>query len=58
MAAVELARSVEQAAHGLDLKKAEARVLVDLERSVPLMVAGATAAAPELIERRPSRRQP
>jgi TetR/AcrR family acrAB operon transcriptional repressor len=58
MTPVELARSVELAAHGLNLKKAEASVLVDLERSVRLMVAGATAAAPELIERRPLRRQP
>jgi AcrR family transcriptional regulator len=55
---VELARSVELAAHGLDLKKADASVLVDLERTVRLMVAGATAAAPEAIERRPSRREP
>jgi TetR/AcrR family acrAB operon transcriptional repressor len=53
----ELARSVELAAHGLDVKKVDASVLVDLERSVRLMVAGAIA-APEMIERRPSRRQP
>ena len=58
MTPVELARSVELAAQGLDLKKAEANALVDLERSVRLMVAGAIAAAPEMIERRHSRRQP
>jgi AcrR family transcriptional regulator len=54
---VDLARSVELAAHGLDPKKAQANALVDLERSVRLMVAGATAAAPEMIERRRSRSQ-
>jgi AcrR family transcriptional regulator len=53
----ELARSIELAAHGLDLKKAEATVLADLARSIRLMVAGAIMAAPEAIERRPSRRQ-
>ena len=57
MTPVELARSVELAANGLNLKRAEASVLVDLERSVRLMVAGATAAAPEMIERRRSRSQ-
>lgn len=57
MTPVELARSVELAAHGLDLKKADASALVDLERSIRLMVAGAIAAAPEAIERRPLRRQ-
>lgn len=55
---VELARSVELAAHGLDLKKADASVLVDLERTVRLMVAGAIASAPEAIELRHSRREP
>src|SRR5271168_2384733 len=55
---VELARSVELAAHGLDLKKAGASALVDLERTVRLMVAGAVASAPEAIERRRLRRQP
>jgi AcrR family transcriptional regulator len=54
---VELARSVELAAHGLDLKKADQGALVDLERSIRLMVAGATAAAPEAIERRSLRRK-
>ena len=58
MTPVELARSVELAAHGLDLKKADASALVDLERSIRLMVAGAIAAAPEAVERRPLRRQP
>ena len=53
MTPVELARSVELAAHGLDLKKADASALVDLERSVRLMVAGAIAAAPEVIESTP-----
>jgi AcrR family transcriptional regulator len=56
MTPVELARSIELAARGLDLKKVDARVLLDLERSIRLMVAGATAAAPEAIERRASRR--
>jgi AcrR family transcriptional regulator len=55
---VELARSVELAAQGLDLKKADARVLADLERSVRLMVAGAIAAALDTGDRRHSRRQP
>jgi AcrR family transcriptional regulator len=54
---VELARSIELAAHGLDLKSANAGALADLERSVRLMVAGAIAGAPEAIERRPMRRQ-
>ncbi len=58
MTPVELARSVELAAQGLDLKKADARVLADLERSVRLMVAGAIAAAPDIADRRHSRRQP
>jgi hypothetical protein len=49
---VGLARSVELAAHGLDLKKADASVLDDLERSVRLMVAGAIASAPENLPRR------
>ncbi len=53
----ELARSIELAAHGLDLKSANAGALADLERSVRLMVAGAIAGAPETIERRPMRRQ-
>jgi AcrR family transcriptional regulator len=55
---VELARSIELAAHGLDLKTADASLLVDLERSIRLMVAGAIAAAPEAIDRRPLRREP
>ncbi len=58
MTPVELARSVELAAQGLDLKKADARVLADLERSVRLMVAGAIAAAPDIVDRRHSGRQP
>jgi AcrR family transcriptional regulator len=49
---VGLARSVELAAHGLDLKKADASALDDLERSVRLMVAGAIASAPENLPRR------
>ena len=55
--AVDLARSVELAAHGVDPKKAEANGHVDLERSIRLMVAGAVVAAPETIEPRRSRRQ-
>jgi len=58
MTPAELARSVELAAQGLDLKKADARVLADLERSVRLMVAGAIAAPPDIADRRHSRRQP
>jgi AcrR family transcriptional regulator len=54
---VELARAVELAAHGVDLKKADSHALVDLERSIRLMVAGAVAAAPEAVERRPARRK-
>jgi AcrR family transcriptional regulator len=54
----ELARSIELAAHGLDLKKGDANALADLERSVRLMVAGAIEAAPEAVQRRPSRRLP
>jgi AcrR family transcriptional regulator len=53
----DLARCIELAAHGLDLKKADPSQLVDLERSIRLLVAGAIAASPEAIERRPSRRQ-
>jgi AcrR family transcriptional regulator len=56
MTPVELARAVELAAHGLDLKTADASALADLERSVRLMVAGAVAAAAETPERRPARR--
>jgi AcrR family transcriptional regulator len=48
----ELARAIELAAHGLDLKKAGASALVDLERCVRLMVAGAIAPAPENLARR------
>ncbi len=53
----ELARAVELAAHGLDLKKADPDALLDLERSIRLMVAGAVAAAPKAIERRRARRK-
>jgi AcrR family transcriptional regulator len=58
MTPVELARSVELAARGLDLKTADLSLLGDLERSIRLMVAGALTAEPRAIERRPSRRQP
>jgi AcrR family transcriptional regulator len=58
MSPVELARSIELAAHGLDLKTVDASLLVDLERSIRLMVAGAIAEAPESIDRRPLRREP
>jgi AcrR family transcriptional regulator len=58
MTPVELARSVELAARGLDLKTADLSLLGDLERSIRLMVAGALTAEREAIERRPSRRQP
>ena len=53
MTPVELARAIELAAHGLDLKKGDANLLADLERSVRLMVAGALAAAPEAIATAP-----
>jgi AcrR family transcriptional regulator len=53
-----LARSVELAAHGLDLKKADASAFADLDRSLRLMVAGALAAAPETAQRPPSGRKP
>jgi AcrR family transcriptional regulator len=56
MTPVELARAIELAAHGLDLKTADASLIVDLERSIRLMVAGAIAPAP--LNRRPSRREP
>ncbi len=55
---VELARAIELAAHGLELKKGDANAHADLERSVRLMVAGAIEAAPEAVQRRPSRRLP
>jgi AcrR family transcriptional regulator len=58
MTPVELARSIELAARGLDLKTSDASLLVDLERSIRLMVAGAIAEAPESIDRRPLRREP
>jgi AcrR family transcriptional regulator len=54
---VELARSVELAAHGLDFRKGDKGALVDLDRSVRLMVAGAVVGAPEATTRRPARRQ-
>jgi len=58
VAPIELARSIELAAHGLDLKKAGANLIADLERSVRLMIAGALASAPEAAGRRRSRRLP
>jgi AcrR family transcriptional regulator len=54
MTPVELARSIELAAYGLDLRTANASRLVDLERSIRLMVAGAIAAQPDAIDRRAS----
>jgi AcrR family transcriptional regulator len=41
---IELARCIELAARGLDLSKADASLLADLERSIRLLVAGALAA--------------
>ncbi len=56
---LELARSLEMAIHGLDLKTAGPGAFADLERSIRLMVAGATATpARHAPERRPSRRDP
>ncbi len=52
MAPIELARCIELAAHGLDLAKADASLLV-LERSIRLLVAGALPAAPQLIGVKP-----
>jgi AcrR family transcriptional regulator len=53
MAPIELARCIELAAHGLDLSKADASLLADLERSIRLLVAGALAVAPPLIGGKP-----
>ena len=44
----ELARCIELAARGLDLSKADASLLADLERSIRLLVAGALAAPPPI----------
>lgn len=47
----DLARAIELAARGLDLKTGGAGALADLERSIRLMVAGAVAAPPEAARR-------
>ena len=58
MTPIELARCIELAAHGFDLAKADPSLLVVLERSIRLLVAGALPAAPPLIEREFPRSQP
>ena len=45
---IELARCIDLAARGLDLSKADASLLADLERSIRLLVAGALAAPPPI----------
>lgn len=57
LTARDLARSIELAAHGLDLKTTGAGALADLERSIRLMVGGAVAAAPEAARRLAARRK-
>ena len=57
LTARDLARSIELAAHGLDLKTNGAGALADLERSIRLMVGGAVAAAPEAARRLAARRK-
>jgi AcrR family transcriptional regulator len=51
IAPTELAHCVELAAHGFEIKKAEASLL-DLARSIRLMVAGAIAETPRLTKHR------
>ena len=46
MTPIELARCIELAARGLDLSKADASLLADLERSIRLLVAGALHGRP------------
>jgi AcrR family transcriptional regulator len=46
---IELARCIDLAARGLDLSKADASLLADLERSIRLLVAGALAAPPLIV---------
>jgi AcrR family transcriptional regulator len=55
---IELARCVELAAHGFDLKSADASTLADLARSIRLLVAGAVAETPRAAKPRTSRRRP
>jgi AcrR family transcriptional regulator len=57
MTPTELARCVELAAHGFDLKKADTSLL-DLARSIRLMVAGAIAQTPHLTKPRALRSTP
>jgi AcrR family transcriptional regulator len=52
---IELARCVELAAHGFDLKSADASLLADLARSIRLLVAGAVAETPRQKRPRASR---
>jgi AcrR family transcriptional regulator len=58
MTPIELARCIELVAHGFDLKKADASLLVDLERSIRLIVAGAISATPRSIQRQALRSEP
>ena len=51
----ELGRCIELAARGFDVKKADADVLGDLERSIRLLVSGATAETPQRSKPQPAR---
>ncbi|MGH6799306.1 MAG: hypothetical protein ACREDI_13095, partial [Roseiarcus sp.] len=55
---VELGRCIELAARGFDLKKADEGALVDLVRSIRLLVAGAVVETPQLTESRAQRGRP
>jgi hypothetical protein len=57
MTPVELARCIELAAHGFDLKNADASQLVDLERSIRLLIAGALSPASFAAGRQSARSQ-
>jgi AcrR family transcriptional regulator len=54
----ELGRCIELAARGFDLKKADADALGDLERSIRLLVSGATAETSQRSKSQPLRSRP
>jgi AcrR family transcriptional regulator len=54
----ELARCIELAAHGFDLKKTDTSLLADLAQSIRLMVAGAVSPAPQPAEHEALRSRP
>jgi AcrR family transcriptional regulator len=58
ISATELARSIELAARGFDVQKADANRLGDLARSIRLMVAGAIAERPQSAKPKATRRRP